>query len=253
VSGLHPLWTLIPISAAFGLVVLWIFGRMSNQQGIRETKRKIAARLYELRLFIDEPKLMWQAHLGLLRDNVRYLGYMLVPAVVITIPTLILFGQLDAIYGLSPLAPGRPAIVTVQLNQPIRIEDRPAIQLPDGFITETPPVRVLGTRQISWRVRPARAASGSLTVTAAGGSVTKSICAEPGVRYLSKRRVSSITDFMWHPTETRISNAAINWIEVDYPAAEIDLAGISLHWLTWLLIVSMAVAFLMRRRFGVSF
>ena len=65
---------LVPISVLFGVAVLWVFSRISNQQRIREVKCLIRAHLYELRLVTDEPALVWRAQLALLRDNVRYLA-----------------------------------------------------------------------------------------------------------------------------------------------------------------------------------
>ena len=85
------------MSILVGLAMLWAFGRFSNQSAIRETKRRIAARLYEFRLFVDEPKLIWQAQTGLLRDNLRYLGLMLVPAAVLALPMLVLFAYATAL------------------------------------------------------------------------------------------------------------------------------------------------------------
>src|SRR5439155_2956672 len=144
VADLHPLWTLIPISILVGIAMLWAFGRFSNQSAIRETKRRIVARLYEFRLFVDEPKLIWQAQAGLLRDNLRYLGLMLVPAVVLALPMLVLFAQLDALYGWTPVRPGQTVVVTVQARQPFGSgEPLPALMLPNGFLAEVSPVRAL--------------------------------------------------------------------------------------------------------------
>src|SRR2546429_5845937 len=44
---------------------------------------------------------LFRSQAGLLRDNLRYLGLMLVPAVVLALPMLVLFAQLDALYGRS--------------------------------------------------------------------------------------------------------------------------------------------------------
>jgi len=234
--------------------MLWVFGRFSNQRGIRETKQRLAARLYEFRLFADEPKLIWQAQVALVRDNVRYLGLMLVPVAVLAGPMLVLLAQLDAFYGWSPLAPGRSAIVTVRIAQPLRPDEPPPLlALPDGFLAETPAVRVLEKRQISWRVRPVRAASGALHVTMQGDSISKSISAGSGLHHLSKRRASSFPDLLWYFSELPIRSRWIDWIEVEYPAEEIDVAGVTVHWAICFVVISMATAFFLRRRFRVSF
>ncbi|MEX2260301.1 MAG: hypothetical protein WD696_00035 [Bryobacteraceae bacterium] len=250
----HPLLSLVPIGVLLGLGMLWVFGRVSNQRAIGKTKGRIRAHLYELRLFVDEPKLIWQAQVSLLRENVRYVGLMLLPAAVLTAPMLLLFVQLDAFYGLSPLQMGKAAIVTVQLTKPLEPADpSPVLELPKGIVAETPPVRVFEQKQISWRVRPAEPVSGALRVTVGGETATKSIAAGSGTTYLSRRRDDSIWQLLQFPGEKRLPGRAIAWIEVDYPAANVEWLGIRLHWLVWLLIVSMGAALLFRRRFRVLF
>jgi hypothetical protein len=127
------------------------------------------------------------------------------------------------------------------------------LELPDGFVAETPPVRVLEKRQISWRVIPVRSATGTLHIRIGGNSNAKTISAEPGPRYLSRRRVSSTADLLRFPAEPRISDPSVNWIEVGYPVAEIECLRIRLNWPFWFFIISMAAALVFRRRFHVSF
>lgn len=253
-APVHPLWTLIPISILAGMAMLWAFGRFSNQRAIAETKRRLAARLYEFRLFVDEPKLIWQAQVGLVRGNFRYLGLMLVPAAVVAVPMVAMFAQLDAFYGWMPLTPGQSAIVTVQVTAPIQPGDPvPELTLPDGFVAETAAVRVVQTRQISWRVRPVRAASGELGVSALGESIRKSIRAGTGLHHLSKRRASGLPELLWYFSETPIRSRSIDWIEVGYAPAEIDVAGVTVHWAAWFAFISMGTALVFRRRFRVRF
>jgi uncharacterized membrane protein (DUF106 family) len=119
-AGLHPLVTLIPIGVLLGIGMLWILSRLSDQQAISAMKRRIHAHLYELRLFVDEPKLVWKAQIALLRDNLRYLALMLVPASVLTVPLIPLFYALDGFYGSRPLRAGVSTVLTVQLRGTLR-------------------------------------------------------------------------------------------------------------------------------------
>jgi hypothetical protein len=239
-------WRLIPTGIILGATFLWAFGRLSNQKAIEDTKRRLHARLYELRLFVDEPKLIWRAQIDLLRDNLRYIGLMLKPAAILAIPTLLMFGQFDGFFGLSPLRPGRSGIITVQFTRPLDPSGPAAVlSVPNSFVIEAPPVRILDKNQISWRVRPRLPTAGELRITLDRVSATKSIVAGTGPHYLSKRRVSSFLDLVRYPTESPITTPGIAWIEVDYP-------GNGITWLIWLLVVSMATALLLRRRFGVQ-
>jgi hypothetical protein len=250
----NPMLSLIPISLLLGALMLWVFRLTSNQTGIRRAKRRLQAHLYEMRLFADEPALIWRAQRGLLAANVRYIGLMLVPALVLTIPMVILFTHLEGFYGIEPLRPGQPAIVTVQLKTPLDPQlPPPSLQAPAGIAVETPAVRILGERQISWRIRPLRAVSGHLRVILPGQTVEKRIHAGPGPRYLSDRRVSAALDLLWHPEEKQLPAGPVDWIEVGYPPATVHWLGLDLHWLVWLLLFSMLSALLLKGRFKVSF
>jgi len=254
-EGLQPMWTLIPISLLAGVAMLWVFARTSNQKAIRAAKRKLQAHLYELRLFTDEPALVWQAQKALLWANLRYIGLMLVPAVLLTIPMGILFVHLEAFYGMSPLPIGREAIVTMKLTHPLVASDAaPTLEAPPGIIVETPAVRVVSEREVSWRVRPERPVAGYLRFgLSPQESVDKKINAGTGPRYLSDRRVASRKDLFWHPEEKRIHDVRVEWIEIPYPSAKIHWLGLDLPWLVWFLLFSTATALLLKSRFRVSF
>src|SRR6185295_4349483 len=116
-------------------------------------KARLMAHLYEMRLFADEPVLIWKAQWGLLKGNVRYLGMMLLPMVVMTFPMVLLLAQLDCFYGYMPLQPGHEAILTVKLKD---AGLSPSLRAPDGIAVETDGVRLDEGRQISWRIRAAR-------------------------------------------------------------------------------------------------
>jgi len=160
-SGHNAMLSLVPLSVLVGIGMLWVFRRTSNQEAIRKVKARLLAHLYEMRLFVDEPLLVWQAQRGLMAANVRYIGMMLVPALVMTAPMILIFAQLECFYGYTPLAPGQTAIVTAQMKS-AGVGLTPALLAPEGIVVETPPVHVDGGRQISWRIRALRPIVGGL-------------------------------------------------------------------------------------------
>jgi hypothetical protein len=252
--GSRVMLTLIPISILFGIAVLLVFRHFSPQKRIRRAKRLIAAHLYELRLFADEPALIWKAQLGLLRYNLVYLGLSMIPALVMAIPGLLLFVQLDALYGLAPLPVGAPAIVTARLRHPIDpTAPQPSLRLPDGILLETSGVRIAAEREISWRVRPLRASHGALRIEFPRMTVGKRIQAGAGPRYLSERRVHGWWDLLWHPAESRLSPSGVDWIEVRYPHSSVSWLGLDFSWIVWFLVFSGLTVLLLKRRFGVTF
>lgn len=244
--------TLIPISVLLGAAMLWVFRHTSNQRAIRAAKRRVQACLYEMRLFTDEPSLVWKAQIGLLSANARYLGLMLVPAIIMTVPMVLLFAHLEAWYGLSPLPPGRATLVTVQMKTPLDTAASPGLAAPPEIAIETPPVRVIAERQVIWRIRPLAPVSGVLRIVISGGVVEKTIRAGAGLHHISDRRVSALWDLIWHPAEARLPAGNIDWIEIRYPAATMRWLGLDLHWLIWLVLFSMLSALLLKGRFGVT-
>jgi hypothetical protein len=245
--------TLIPISLLLGAAMLWVFGHTSDQKAIQSAKRRVRARLYEIRLFTDEPSLVWKAQIGLLSANARYLSLMLVPAAILTVPMLLLFAHLEAWYGLAPLPPGRATLVTVQMKTPLDAPAAtPSLAAPPEIAIETPPVRVVGERQVSWRIRPKAPVSGVLRIALPGGTVEKAVRAGAGLHYISDRRVSGLWDLIWHPAEARLPAGNIDWIEIRYPSVTMRWLGLDLPWLIWLVLFSMLSALLLKGRFGVT-
>ena len=251
-SGLPPLITLIPISLLLGIGMLWIFSKTSNQEAIRRVKARLQAHLYEMRLFADEPVLIWKAQLGLLAANAHYIGLMLIPAIVASAPLILILAQLECFYGLEPIPVGRDAIVTARLRDGAE-PSACALRAPSGIAVETPAVWIPQDHEISWRVRAIGPTSGDLELVFPSGSVAKSIRSGDGPQYVSGRRVSSLLDLIWNPGESRLSGGPVDWISVNYPRAAVRALGVDLHWLVWLLAVSMIAALLLKGRFRVSF
>jgi hypothetical protein len=244
--------TLIPISLLLGAAMLWVFGHTSNQKAILAAKRRVRARLYEIRLFTDEPSLVWKAQIGLLSANARYLSLMLVPAAILTVPMLLLFAHLEAWYGMAPLPPGHATLVTVQMKTPLDMAATPSLSAPPEIAIETPPVRAMSERQVSWRIRPKAPVSGVLRIALPGGAVEKTIQAGAGLHYISDRRVSGLWGLIWHPAEARLPAGNIDWIEIRYPSVTMRWLGLDLPWLIWLVLFSMLSALLLKGRFGVT-
>jgi hypothetical protein len=244
--------TLLPVSVLIGIGMLWVFKRVSNPEKIGKAKGRMMAHLYEMRLFPDEPVLIWKAQWGLLRANAKYIGLMLAPALVMTIPLVLVLSVMQCYYGSAPLEPGRDTILTVQLKAP-SAAPAPVLRAPEGIAVETPGVRMDGGREISWRIRATRLVSGKLAIQFPDETVEKSVDAGPGPRYLSERRVSSISDLVWHPAEKPISSSRVDWVELRYPDAAVPALGLELSWIVWLLIISMITALVLKRRFRVTF
>jgi hypothetical protein len=219
-------WSLAVVSVVCGVATAWVFRRFTDRAALRQVRRHLYAHLLELRLFSDEPALIWKAQKALFRDNLRLLALVLRPALILTLPFALLFIELDAVYSWGPLAMGQSAVVTVQMSRPLEDGDaRDALDAPPELTVETPPVRSFADRQISWRIRAVAPVRGSLRLAIAGHVLTRSISV--GERLPFDRRREHV---FFVP--------GVTWTEVGYPPASVKIAGLSLPWVAWFLLIS---------------
>lgn len=248
----HPLISLTLLSALVGVAMLWVFGKTSNQKAIERAKKKMQAYLLELRLYGDDPGLLFKAQANLIGANLRYMGHMFKPALILTIPMVVLLFHLDAIYGIRALD-GESAVVTVQAaGELASTVEAPTLTAPKGVIVETPPVRARDEGQFNWRIKAVGETHGDLGFSWKGREWTKSIDAGHGLRYVSYRRESSTWNGFAAPGEPLLDVQDIEAVEVRYPGAEIDAFGLQLHWLVWFLVISIVVAYALKGVFGVT-
>jgi hypothetical protein len=244
--GLPALAGLSVASVLFTAAALLVFRSCSDQAAVRRTKSLAHAHLLEFNLFKDEPRLILRAQRDLLLDNFRLMRLLLPAFVVLALPGIVLFGILDACYGRAKLPVGQPAVVTAQLAG----DSATAALIPtDGIRIETEPVRVAAERQLAWRIRPLRPASGPLRFETPVGVVTKSLSAGTGISLVSTRRESSWLAFLVQPTELPFSHPLFRWIAVQYPKATI----LGLHWIVWFLLISLPAALLLKRPLRTAF
>ncbi len=246
--------SLAGIGIGLGFALLLILRKTSNQETIRSTRRQLQACLYELRLFVDEPGLIWRAQMRLLRLNARYLALMLRPALLLALPTIVLFSVLEPFYGKAPLPVGKAAIVSVKLLHPTGVlVSAPVLQTPNGIDVETPAVRIQGDRQIAWRIRAKRATSGVLRLVFPNEIAIKKIAAGSHPAFLSTKRVRLSWQWLLHPTEHPLTDANVEWIVIDYPSRTMEWLGLRLPWFIWLFLFSTITAIALMRPLRIAF
>jgi uncharacterized membrane protein (DUF106 family) len=254
--GMHPLVGLAIVSLAAAVIVLLVVKRTSNQAGLAAVKRQILAGFFEMRLFADDPRALLATQWELLRHNLRYLRLSLVPMLWLIVPFVLIVAQLQFHYGYRGLRTGETALVTATLAGDGEAA-RPALRLeiPAGLRAETPGVWVPSLRQMLWRVRVTEPGSHAVTLDLAGVKITKSVDATPRVVRRSPERLSPafIAELLYPAEDPLPAGVPMRAIAVTCPEAHIALLGISLHWLLWFFILSMAFAFALRKPFGVTF
>lgn len=270
--GLPPLVGLTVVSLVTAVGMLLVFKATSNQGGIAAVKRQIHACLFEIRLFNDDLRAILRAQGELLRHNLRYLKFSVVPLLWMIVPLFLLIAQLQFQYAYEPLQPDRPAIVEMVLEEgweealpPEAVEvvdgfPRPAAKLvaPEGVRLETPGVWAPDVREMSWRISGESAGAYELGVELGGETYTKRLRVSAGERVAAAGLLSpirpprNVLQQLVYPAEPPLPDGPVESLSVAYPGAEVWFFGWRTHWMVVFFILSIAFAFALRNRLGVS-
>jgi hypothetical protein len=260
-----PAWVSLTLYAlVLAVLALLVYKRCSNQRAIEAAKRRMAASIFEIRLFNDDLRAILRAQGALLRENFRYLGLNLVPLVVMVALMLPLFAHLQFVYGYEGLPVGKPAVVTVALAEPALREgtssssrDRPrvALRAPEGVRVEQGPVWVAPRRELSWRLVGERPGRYEVALDLDGRETTKSLVIDGALTRRSPvRQRAGFWNQLLYPAEDPLpSGVGVASIRLDYPEHDVSLLGFHMHWSIAILILSLVIALALRKRFGVTF
>jgi hypothetical protein len=207
------IWTLIPVSLIYGLAAALTFRGFADQELVRRTVDRMMAHVMEFRLFLNSPALILRAQRDLVRENLHLLRLVLVPCAILAVLFILLYPQLDAMYGHVPLKAGERSVVTAPLRCPV-------LEAPAGIEIEAPGVRVIHDREISWRIRPLGKISGELLVRCDGRVLKRQIVAGAG---------------LIHGWKLPFTKPAI---EIRYPRTTV----LGVNWMIWFFLISSAVA-----------
>jgi hypothetical protein len=244
----NPWLGMVAISLLSGLVLLLIFRYTSNQRGIRAAKDRIIAHLLAVWLYRDELSVVLRSQAGVFVDDLRYLGYALVPLACMILPVGIFLLQTDLRYGHRPLRVGEQAIVAAQIRPEAGPVDDVTISAPPGIRVETPALRMPALGEVDWRVRAVAPGRHELRFAVQGVEFTKEIVVGDHMTRVAPRRVD---DGVWpqllNPGEPPLAAAGpAAWVEVSYPDAWLRLRGWRMHWIWPWLVLSLIFGYALK-------
>jgi len=256
VRGLGPWPVMIEVSFLTGLLMLVIFRRTSNQDGIRAAKNRIKAHLLELRLYKDSLAQQLRSQGRILAANGRYIGYALKPMLVMIVPVVLILVQLNLWFGSRPLRVGESALVKLKLakgGDPLKTDLR--LEAPAGIEVETPALRIEDEGEIDWRVRARSEGGHDLVFRSGGETFTKSLSV--GQKRMTKisalKPGPGLTGQVFNPGEKPVPGSfSIASVEVAFPARKMDLFGLGVHWLVVYFILSIIFGFAFKGVFKVE-
>jgi hypothetical protein len=261
-GALPPLAGLLLVSLVTSAVMLLVVARTSNQPRMAATKRAMHAGLFEIRLFNDDLVAILRALGEVLTQNGRYLLLSLVPLLWMIAPLVLVIAQLQAFYGYAGLEVGQPVLVKAERREGAGSAatgrgDRgagPALDAPPEIRVETAAVQLVGSNEVLWRIVPTAPGAFTLTVREGARTATKTVLVSDAVARRSPLRVApGLVDQLLYPSEPLLDDESpVTSIIVAYPEPGIDVLGVGVHWMILFFVVSMAGAFVLAKRFGVT-
>ena len=255
--SLDPVWSLLLLSFAAGIVILVIFRYTSDQKGIKETKNKVKAHLLEIRIFKDNLAIQFSAQKRLLFHNLIYMKHAVKPLLFLIIPVGLLILQMDSWYGQKPLRPGESTIFSVTLADiaPDNIPTDVSVEADEGLMVETPVVRIKETGELNWRVRAKEVGVHQLKVKMGERIFQKNIIVANG----SLTRISplSVSAGLWKSifspgVKSLPKNPLLKEIQVNYPSRSVEFLGFKIHWLILFFVFTTVIAFAFKNLFKVE-
>jgi uncharacterized membrane protein (DUF106 family) len=252
---MSPWVTLIPVSLVTAVALLLIFKRTSNQEAIAAVKDKIAAGLFEIRLFNDDLRTMFRAQGQILARSLTYMRLSLVPMLWTLPPLVLVIAQLQFHYGYVGLQPGQSTQLTIVLKPEAAQAGKPEIRVvaPDGVEVVEPGVWIPSLSEMAWRVDVDAPGAYAFELSLNGSTTSKSVDASNAIVRRSPIRARGFLDELIYPAEPALpADSPFESITIGYADAEVDLFGFGLHWLIVFFILSIVFAFALRKPFGVT-
>jgi hypothetical protein len=252
-QNLNPVWALLFISFLTGIVMLWVFGKVSNQKAIERLRNQTRGNLLGVLLYQHDLKVVLRLHGLILRDTLFYLGHTLLPMLVLTVPLVPVLAQLNLFFSSRPLQPGEAAVVKLKLNDLAAVPAEVNLEGNSAVKVETPGIHIPSEREIAWRIRAAQLGTGRLIFRIGQETVEKEVRVGGRWGAASARKTGNWLDLLLYPGEEPLQpGQSAKSIEVRYQPLSLTVMGWSLHWLILFFILSIAVSFAFKGVLGVE-
>jgi hypothetical protein len=237
------------VGAVTGVLLLAVFKYTSNQRAVKRVRDDISANLLALKLFKDSAAVAVRAQGAVLLGAARLAVLALVPMALMTVPVLLVLGQLSLWYQQRPLRVGEEAVVTLTLGGDAG-SPWPAVRLEptDAAETTVGPVRVLSKRAVCWNLRARAGGYHRLVFAVDGQTADKQLAVGDSFLRVSVRRPAWVwSEALLHPGEEPFPpDSPIRSIEIDYPQRASWTSGTD-KWVVYWFVVSMVAALCFRR------
>ena len=258
-----PLWVgLLVLGVAFGVVALLAMKYTTNQKRVGHFKDRYQGHILAIKLFRDSFSVVIGSLVKTLGWIGAYLGEQFKPMLVMLVPFMLLFAQMQMRLGYRPLDVGAPVLLTIDLAPGLSAEEMALeLGLPAGLETRAKMVREPTENRVVVPIAATAAGAHVLKLTCGGETVEKLVHAGSidGAPMVMPVRSNDFFDQLLYPGEDSFgASSKFRRIALAYPVRPIDCFGFDLSFgseigmaMTFVLITIVA-AFGLKGVFGVT-
>jgi len=239
---------LVVVSLLAGVVLLLLYGKVSNQERLKNVKAKIYASFLEAVLFRHDGLVTLKAQGRMFRLAFVYFGYAVPAILVLAVPCILLLAQLNVRYGYRPLPLNEDVALKVVYKDAGALRNA-SIETSGNIEVLTPPIRMMGKREASWRLRPIDNGVGTLKL----GQQEEKVAVGVDEKKITNGRVSTWWLSILYPGLPMLSSEVpIQELWISYPEAYYNIIGLHWHWILVFFVFSLLSGLLASKCFSVE-
>ena len=255
--GIAPIWAMLVISLVSGVLMVWIYGKTSNQTALHTLRNRVRGNLIAVKLFQDDISVVLKMQWRILKDTLLSFRYQLVPILVLIVPVLLIMIQLNLRFAIQPLKPGATTTITATLQGLSPVDEQITLEAPDGVVVETEAVRIEAKSEVSWRVRGVEPGRHQLTVRAGEHAEEKELVVGESWGKVSPLRTGKgfFDSLLWPGEPPIASQSPFETIAIEQAQAlplPLPLIGWHWHWMIHFLVFSILFGFAFKGVLGVE-
>jgi hypothetical protein len=239
------------VAAITAWIMLAVVRRASPQRLVQRARDRMAAAIYEMRLFLDAPGRVLAAQGRLLAWIAVYLASLVPAALLLTPPLGLLYLHLEPRHGLAPLA--APATLVARIDLAPGIDGRAVTVSADDGLAITAPILYAEDQQaLHVRLAVRRPGTHRIDVRAGESSVSKRIVADPRAAVVLPERTRGLA-YLWSlGSEPPPGTDSIRAVSIPHPERPQSWLGLAIPWWLYWLGLATLLALLLARRRGVA-
>jgi hypothetical protein len=243
-AGLQTLG-LILFSLLAGVLLLWVYGKVSMQSRIKKVKRGIMASLLESVLFRHDIRSTLAAQGKMFLGGARYLGLAVPPLLILIIPCILLLAQLNRYFGLDSLPLKSPVLVRAYAAHEDALFSL-GLQAKGEGISVSKPVRDSSNLEMLWRVTPKHSGDQALELSLGSEALPLEIKSGKVQAPIWSVATRSSLEQLLFPDGPKLPQE-VQSLSIEYPQKEYSLFGLRMHWVLWFFVLSLCSGLLASR------